>query len=217
MGRLTADRPKPLLRAGRSLLIDHALSIVEQAGVAKCVVNTHYKAEMLKKHLAGRKGVILSPEFPDRLETGGGLLAALPLLGPDPVYTLNPDTVWRGPNPLLALEGAWKELNSGALLLLSTPSAALGHAGSADFTQDSSGRLRRYEGDGDGLVYTGAQIIRTEGLGSHGRRVFSLNVEWDRLAAGGKLFGVVYKGKWVDVGTPEGLRLAATIDAGHAG
>ena len=215
-GTLTSDRPKPLLPAGGKPLIDHALAVIEQAGVERCVVNVHYRAEMISRHLAGRRGIILSPEFPDILETGGGLLAALPLLGPEPVYTLNSDVVWRGPNPLAALEEAWPISGAGAVLLLSPPALALAHSGKGDFVLDGSGRIRRCGAGEDGLVYAGAQIIRTDGLKGHGRRVFSLNLEWDRLAERGELFGTVHEGEWIDAGTPEGLRLAQEVAAGAA-
>ena len=172
---------------------------------------------MISEHLAGRRGIILSPEFPDILETGGGLLAALPLLGRDPVYTLNSDTVWRGPNPLAALDGAWPIDGAGAVLLLSPPDRSLAHSGKGDFVLDESGRIRRCGAGEDGLVYAGAQIIRTDGLQDHGRRVFSLNLEWDRLAERGELFGIVHEGEWVDAGTPEGLQLADEVDSGASG
>ncbi len=216
-GKLTADRPKPLLRAGRQPLIDHALTVIDQAGVERCVVNLHYRAEMLAEHLAGRSGVILSHEHPDILETGGGLLAALPLLGPEPVYTLNSDIFWKGQNPLLTLEDAWPKSNAGALLLLSPPTLALSHSGKCDFVLDESGRARRCATGEEGLVYAGAQIIRTDGLGEHGRRVFSLNLEWDRLAARGELFGIIHHGEWVDAGTPEGLQIANLLNTGTSG
>ena len=215
-GKLTADRPKPLLRAGRKPLIDHALSVIEEAGVKKCVVNVHYRAEMISEHLAGRRGITLSLEFPDILETGGGLLAALPLLGTEPVYTLNSDIVWRGPNPLAALEAAWPIAGAGAVLLLSPPARALAHSGKGDFVLDGSGRIRRCGAGEEGLVYAGAQIIRTDGLPEHGRRVFSLNLEWDRLAERGELHGIVHEGEWIDAGTPAGLRLADEIDGGDS-
>ena len=208
MGSLTDDRPKPLLPAGGKLLIDHALEVVENAGIRTCVVNTHYLAGMLETHLSGRSGVKISHEFPDILETGGGLLAALPLLGSDPTFTLNSDMVWLGPNPLLALEANWPAGTAGALLLLSPPERIMAHGGSGDFVLDAAGRLRRCRDDEAGLVYAGAQIIRTDGLSEHGCKSFSLNLEWNRLAASGRLRGLVYDGKWIDAGTPKGLRLA---------
>ena len=52
------------------------------------------------------------------------------------------------------------------------------------------------------------QIIRTGIVRDWPDRVFSLNVVWDRLAAGGRLFGVEYPGRWADVGHPAGLDAA---------
>ena len=105
MGALTADRPKPLVPVAGRPLIDHALALADGAGAERRVANLHYRPEALARHLEAR-GVALSWEDPI-LETGGGLRAALPLLGPGPVLTLNTDAAWRGPNPLSALLGAW--------------------------------------------------------------------------------------------------------------
>jgi N-acetyl-alpha-D-muramate 1-phosphate uridylyltransferase len=60
------------------------------------VVNTHYRADQIAAHLAGR-GVTISHEAGQILDTGGGLKAALPLLGADPVAILNSDGIWTGP------------------------------------------------------------------------------------------------------------------------
>ncbi len=208
MGSLTANIPKPLLRAGNRTLIDHALSVVIEARSAPCVVNTHYKADMLSAHLRGMEDVIESLETPELLDTGGGLLAARHHLGSEPVYTLNSDTVWLGSNPLLALDAHWPSFRAGALLLLSSPSRAGAHHGLGDFVIEASGRIRRCRAGEPGLVYTGAQIIDTGGLQEHGQSVFSLNLEWDRLVSIDALYGIPYEGNWIDVGTPEGLKLA---------
>jgi len=81
--------------------------MVFAAGFAFAVVNAHYKAQMVQEHLAARANTRVISEAPDILETGGGLKSALPLLGADPVYTLNSDAVWAGPSPLQALANAW--------------------------------------------------------------------------------------------------------------
>ena len=105
MGALTADRPKPLIPVAGRALIDHALDVAEAAGVTRTVVNTHYKAEQIARHLAGRD-VLISHEPGPILETGGGLRQALPLLGPGPVAILNSDAIWTGANPLTQLAAA---------------------------------------------------------------------------------------------------------------
>ena len=58
-------------------------------------------------HLARVAPDVLVSHEPELLETGGGLKRALPLLGPGPVFTLNADMVWTGPNPLAALAADW--------------------------------------------------------------------------------------------------------------
>lgn len=207
MGALTRARPKPLIEVGGKPLLDHALDLTQAAGVADVVVNAHYKSQMIESHLSGRPDIHVSVEFPEVLETGGGLRKALPLLGDDPVFTLNSDAVWTGGNPLRTLCAAWDPDRMDALLLLIPPSRAMGHSGSGDFIADTNGRLER----GPGAIYTGAQIIRPTGIADIRPAAFSLNLLWDRFLARGRLFGVLHKGGWCDVGRPEGIAEAEAM------
>lgn len=203
MGVLTQDRPKPLVEVAGRALIDRALDLTDEAEAAPVVVNAHHHAPLLRAHLTGRD-VLISDE-PRLLETGGGLRAALPLLGPGPVWTLNCDAAWTGPNPLLALEAAWRG-GMEALLLLVPRERARAHAG-GDFDMGADGRLAR----GPAFVYTGAQILRTEGLVDIPEDAFSLNLLWDAAEARGGLFGLVHAGGWCDVGRPESIPLAEAM------
>ncbi len=139
------------------------------------------------------------------LDTGGGLKAALPLLGPGPgpgpVFTLNADAVWRGPNPLETLAAAWAPERMDALLLCVPPERARARVGPGDLARSEDGRLAR----GGPLIYCGAQIIATGPLARFGEPVFSLNAVWDRIAAEGRLHGAVHDGLWCDVGHPGGI------------
>lgn len=206
MGALTANCPKPLIPVAGKPLLDHALDLAEQAGAGPVVVNTHYLADQIATHLAPRK-VALSPEPDQILETGGGLRKALPLLGQGPVMTLNSDAVWTGQNPLSQLAHHWDGARMDALLLLLPAHQAKGHSGSGDFLIDAEGRISRAKG-APGLVYLGAQILRTERLHAIDREVFSLNLLWDAMIADGRAFGLVHQGRWCDVGRPEGIRQA---------
>lgn len=213
MGALTAERPKPLIEVAGVTLLDRARALAADTGHSPVVVNTHYLAEAMAHHLAGTE-VRLSPEVPRILDTGGGLRLALPLLGAGPVATLNPDCVWRGPNPLRVLEAAWDPARMGALLLVVPPERRLAHEGAGDFDIADDGRLRR-KGP---YVYTGAQIVEPSGLRDIADEVFSLNLLWNRLAADRRLFGVVYPGRWCDVGHPAGIAAAEALlgeTAGH--
>lgn len=203
MRPLTQDRPKPLIEVSGKALIDHALDLVPGADIGRIVANTHYKSEMIADHLA-TKPVSLSHESPAILETGGGLRAALPLLGPDPVLALNPDAVWRGANPLRLLQSLWNPTKMDALLVCIPFKQARGHDGTGDFMLAPDGRLTR----GCGLIYGGAQLLKTDGLHAISQTAFSLNLLWDQMAAKGRLYGVSYPGYWCDVGRPKSIALA---------
>ncbi len=209
MAPLTADRPKPLIEVAGKPLIDHALDIAAEAGIDRTVVNTHYRADQIAAYLDGRSGVRIVHE-PRILDTGGGLRHALPALGGGPVFTLNPDAVWRGANPLSELAACWDPTHMDALLLLVPRERALGHDGPGDFEIDARGHLTR----GDSMIYTGAQIIATEGLNTISDEVFSLNLLWDSMLLDERIQGIVHDGGWCDVGRPENIVLAESMLSG---
>lgn len=202
MAPLTDVTPKPLIPiAGRSLL-DRGIDLARGAGIKRIVVNTHHLGHLIRDHLSA-SGIAVSDEADLLLETGGGLRKALPLLGPGPVLTLNPDVIWTGPNPLSALLKAWRD-DMDALLMLVPLSRTHGRQGGGDFNLDPLGRLLR-QGD---LVYGGAQIIRPDRLAEIAEDVFSLNRLWDLMIADGRAYGIVHGGEWCDVGRPDSIPLA---------
>lgn len=210
MAPLTNHQPKPMIPVGGRPLIDHALEQVEAYGAGRIVVNLHYLPTRIMEHLAGRP-VHFSHEVPDILETGGGLRAALPLLGADPVFTMNTDAVWCGPNPLAHLAAHWNPHTMDALLLCVTADRAIGHAGQGDFVIHESGRAER----GPGSIYTGVQILKTDGLDLIEDQSFSLNLVWDRMLSANRLHALSYPGTWCDVGTPDGISKAEEMLAGN--
>ncbi len=206
MGALTKNCPKPLIEVGGTALIDHTLKLARELSPKHIVANAHYLSELLAAHLS-ETDVQLSYEAPDILETGGGLRAALPLLGEGPVFTGNTDAIWAGPNPFSLARQAWNPETMDALLVCISPDQAVGHAGGGDFRIDTDGRLHR----GPGVIYGGIQIIKTDGLKNITDRAFSLNQLWDQMLATDRLFGLTYPGRWCDVGSPQGIQLAETL------
>lgn len=209
MGALTRHRPKPLIEVAGRPLIDHALDLVTEIKPRRTVANLHYLPDTLAAHLEP-KGVALSVETPDILDTGGGLKNALPLLGSDPVFTLNTDAIWSGPNPLELLRAAWEPDRMDALMICVPLENTLGRAGGGDFSLDDAGRLER----GGSFVYGGAQVMRTDDLMEISDPAFSLNLVWNRMQQRGRLFGLPYPGRWCDVGRPDGIALAEDLIAG---
>ena len=209
MRALTAARPKPLIPVLGRPLIDRALDLAREAGCAPVVANTHYLGQMIAEHLSGT-GVLISDETGLILETGGGLKKALPLLPGPAVMTLNPDAVWRGPNPLALLRAAWDPQRMDALLLVQDAARVRGRGAKADFVLAPDGRIERAAGRG-GVLYLGAQVVKTAPVADRPEQVFSLNAVWDGIIAAGRAYGLPYAGDWCDVGSPEGLAAAETM------
>lgn len=205
MGPLTADRPKPMVEVAGKSLIDHALALTNDQPLHPPVINLHYKSDILRDHLANRS-VVFSDETDLLRDTGGGLRHALPLLGSSPVVTLNTDAIWKGPNPISQLLNAWRDDMEGLLMLIPTPQV-LGHKGAGDFTIDETGHLSRHPDH----IYSGLQMIRTDGLAEISDDVFSLNRLWDNAIQRGKLHGITYTGQWCDVGQPDSIPLAESL------
>jgi len=219
MRPLTDSRPKPLVALQGRALLDHALDRLRAAGVARLVVNTHYKAEMIERHLVGQPDVRLSHE-PDRLETGGGVCRALPLLGADPFFVVNSDAVWRdGAQPALdRLGAAWDSAKMDALLLLQPTGRAVGYAGAGDYDCSADGRiLRRQKGVPADYVFAGVQVLHPRLFADAPEGAFSLNILFDRAQAEGRLHGLPHDGEWYHVGTPEDLIRAEQAMAAGTG
>ena len=208
MRPLTDALPKPLIPVAGRPLIDHALTLARATGCAPIVVNTHYLADMIAAHLAGQD-IRLSHE-PMLLETGGGLRAALPLLGAGPVMILNSDAVWTGLNPLMQLAQVWDAQRMDGLLLTLPAAKATGYQGAGDFRMDAQGHLTRARGQ-PADVYLGAQILTTKALLAIPDRVFSLNLLWDQMIDRNRLFGLHHQGGWCDVGRPDSLPMAEAL------
>ncbi|MFS4581656.1 nucleotidyltransferase family protein [Phaeobacter sp. C3_T13_0] len=212
MRHLTQHQPKPMIPVAGRPLIDRALDLARGIKPPVIVANTHYKSTVLHRHLANSE-VVISHEQPKILDTGGGLRQALPLLGTNagPVYTMNPDVIWRGLNPLSLLQKAWDPARMDALLTCIPIGRSIGRVGGGDFHTDEEGRLHR---TGD-LVYGGVQLLRTDRLAEIEKTAFSLNALWDLMAHDNRLFALEYPGHWCDVGTPEGIPLAEELITRH--
>ncbi|MDO8882763.1 nucleotidyltransferase family protein [Pseudotabrizicola sp.] len=214
MGTLTKHQPKPLIKVAGLPLIDHARRIAAQAGITHQAVNLHYRGDQLAAHLQG-SNVALSWERDAILDTGGGLKAALPLLGDGPVLTLNTDAVWTGENPLARLLDTWDDDRMDQLFLLLPADQARSASGRSDFVLDDQGRVDWAKGR-DGFLYLGAQIIHPRLLTEAGP-AFSLHAPWTRAMAAGRAYGVIHNGGWCDVGHPAGIARAEAMlrDAGE--
>jgi len=213
MRPLTNDKPKPLIEAAGRTLLDRALDRVEEIGVTRAVVNLHYFPDMMRAHLDQRDTpeISYSDETDQLLETGGGIVRALPLLGDNPFVAINSDNIWLGERSLSPLLEMWQPDKMDVLLLLVPVENAIGYTRSGDFSLDDESRLiRRGDAPNAPLVFSGAQIINPAVFADAPSGPFSLNVVWDQIIRARRAFGVLHRGGWCDVGTPDGLHLAET-------
>lgn len=210
MRPLTDTRPKPLIAVAGKALLDHVLDRLADAGVERAVVNVHYLAEQIIAHTAGRAKprVTISDERGLLLGTGGGVVKALPELGPAPFFHINSDTIWiDGVTPnLTRLAQAFDVASMDALLLLAPTTGSIGYAGRGDYAMAPDGRLnRRAEREVAPFVYAGAAILSPAMFNGAPQGEFSLTDLFDRAAAAGRLHGLRLEGLWMHVGTPEAV------------
>jgi N-acetyl-alpha-D-muramate 1-phosphate uridylyltransferase len=217
MRPLTASRPKPLIEVARKPLLDHVFNHLRAAGIKRAVVNVHYLADAVEAHLRSRVKdieVVISDERGKLLETGGGLVKAMPLIEDDQFLVVNSDNYWvDGPVDAIHLLGQrWDDETMDALLLMVPLARANCHRGQGDFHMDPIGRLsRRKPGRVAPFVYTGVQIISRRLLDGAPDGAFSTNLLWDKAIAAGRCYGLVHQGLWFDVGTPPAIARTEAI------
>ena len=203
--------PKPLVLLHGKALIDHALDRLAAAGVARAIVNVHYKADLIEAHLQGRQApaIEISDERAALLDTGGGVKKALPRLGPNPFLIHNADSVWiEGVGSNLArLAGAWDDARMDCLMLLALASASHGYQGRGDFALESDGRIRRRKVEQElvPFAFTGVSVAHPRLFDGSPDGAFSLNLVWSRAIAAGRAYGIRMDGVWMHVGSPDAL------------
>jgi len=201
---LTDATPKPLLRVGGKMLIEHHLEKLAAAGVEDVVVNTSHLAEQFPLALGDGSRwnlrIHYSHEGPQPLETGGGIRHALPLLGAEPFIGVSADIVSDYDYAALPAEPA-------ALAhLVMVPNPPFHTRG--DFCLDDS---RLNEDDiGERLTFANIAVYRPELLARETATYFKLLPIYQRAMREGKLSGERYDGFWRNVGTAAQL---AELDA----
>ncbi len=211
MRPLTDHTPKPLLPVnGKPLIVWH-LEKLAAAGVHYVVINTSHLAEQFPDTLGdgSRWGLRIryAYEGPTPLETGGGMLNALPLLGSAPFIAVNGD-IWCDVDfTTLPVEPT----GLAHMLLVDNP---VQHP-HGDFSLDAQGIVHD---DGDvRLTFSGIGVYRHELLrnwravignaaGTEAQPPRFRLVPLLRTAmANGAISGSHQDGKWTDVGTPQRL------------
>jgi len=209
MRPITDHTPKPLVKVAGKSLIDWTLDQLADAKVPRAVVNVHHLAPKMINHLHARKApqIVISDETYRLLDTGGGVVHALPLLGHDPFFSFNCDAIIRdGATPMLnRMAAAWSD-DLDVLMLVHPLRTAHGFDGAGDFFVDENGDMRR-RGDAPSApyVYAGASIMHPRIFAGASAEPFSLNRVWNTALAANRMKALVHDGAWYHVGTPEAV------------
>jgi MurNAc alpha-1-phosphate uridylyltransferase len=221
MRPLTETTAKPLLTLGGRTLLDYALDHLVAAGIEVAAVNAYWQADKVAEHLAQRpspRTMLLREE--NLLDTGGGVRAALSVLGPDPFFVVNGDAFWLN-GPALALDrlAAAFDDSVDAVLLLHRTSHVHADVGYGDFVLDKWGKpRRRREREVVPYIFAGVQLMHPRLLAGMPDGPFSMNCAWDIALETGRVRAVVHDGIWFHLSTPADLAEAEQIlEAGVTG
>lgn len=210
MRPLTDAMPKPLIEVAGKTLLDRVLDPLTAAGVKRVIVNVHWCAEQVEAHMAARGDldVVISDERGERLETGGALAKARPLLGDDPIYVVNTDAFWapETPEPFHNLAEQFDPAEMDGLLLLADRTRSLGFNGPGDFFLGENNRVA-WRGDAGSAPYAfaGLRIVKPQLFDNEPVRAFSVLETWRPLVEAGRLFGCPLDRFWLHVGDPTAL------------
>ncbi len=198
MGELTKNKPKPLLKAGKYSLIEHQLIRLRENGFTDIVINVGYLGEKIIDYLGDGKSygvrIAYSREPQTGLETGGGVLQALPLLGEAPFLLTNADVFCDYPYRQLAD----KRPASVHLILVDNP----------DFKCDGDFSLQGEKlCSGNTLTFAGISVINPVIFADSQAGFFPIAPLFQQAIVQQTATGQYYNGLWYDIGTPDRLAL----------
>ncbi|MBI1423387.1 MAG: NTP transferase domain-containing protein [Gammaproteobacteria bacterium] len=198
MRPLTETTPKPLLHAGGQCLIEYHLHALVRAGIRDIVINHSWLGQQIVDYLGDgqRYGarIVYSAEGEPPLETAGGIIQALPVLGDAPFVLVNGD-IWTDYDFAQlprALTG------KAHLVLVDNPT----HHPAGDFALQS----HILKNNGDRLTYSGIGVYSPSLFAGLAPGVRPLAPLLRAAIDEGAVHGEWYRGQWWDIGTPDRLR-----------
>jgi N-acetyl-alpha-D-muramate 1-phosphate uridylyltransferase len=199
MRPLTDHTPKPLLPVAGKPLIVHTINQLVSAGFTEIVINHARFGQQIEDKLGDGKAlganIAYSAEGDEPLETAGGIINALPLLGNDPFLVVNGDIATDFPfADLRTISVALAHI----VLIYNPP-----HHPQGDFALDRSGIVTEH---GDyRLTFSGIGLYHPDLFKNTSPGKSKLAPLLRAAMAAKKVTGQYYSGFWMDIGTPERL------------
>jgi MurNAc alpha-1-phosphate uridylyltransferase len=219
-----SDIPKPLVPVAGKPIIDHVLDRLMASGVERAVINVSWMGEQIKQHLATRHDITIEiSEEESPLETGGGIVRALGLLGHGHIYVVNSDIIWiDGATPaLVRLAEHFDPARMDAMLLACPTSRATGYTGKGDLILGQEGAVRlRSSQEVAPYVFGGVQLLNLALFepyrGQTPTPVFSLNRFFRADEQTGwmhRICALAHDSIWMHIGDAQGVKQAEEIMA----
>ena len=201
---LTERMPKPLVPVAGRPMIKYALDKFVAYGIEEVVVNVSHHKEQLMDYLSAFKSLRFKiSEEAEPLETGGGLKRALPLLGGEPIFTVNSDIIWLDENEsaLERLTQFWDDAKMDFLLLAQSKAKAVGHdKGEDHLFIKRENTIGWNEGDAPYII-AGIGIFHPRVLRNAPDGKFSVKILWHEAMKQNRLFCLPHHGQWFQTGT----------------
>jgi MurNAc alpha-1-phosphate uridylyltransferase len=201
---LTERMPKPLVPVAGKPMIEYALDRLVAYGIEEVIVNvSHHKAQLIE-YLSKFKSLSFKiSEEPEPLETGGGLKKALPLLGHEPIFTINSDIIWldEGQGTLERLAQTWDDAKMDFLLLAQSKAKAVGHDKGEDHLFIKRENTIGWN-DGDApYIIAGIGILHPRVLANAPEGKFTVKILWHEAMKQNRLMCLPHQGRWFQTGT----------------
>ena len=196
---LTDATPKPLIKVAGKSLIEYHVHNLSKAGFKEIIINTAWLAEKIHQQLGNGDNYGVSIKYSDEgeaLETAGGIINALPLLGKEPFLVVNGD-IWCDFD-FTALPKL-SETSQAHLLLVNNPA----HNREGDFSLTNS--LIRNNGE-TMYTYSGIGIYHPDFFAEQASGSVPLAPIIRKKCENNLVSGQFYEGSWTDVGTVERLQ-----------
>jgi MurNAc alpha-1-phosphate uridylyltransferase len=212
----TDTMPKPMVPVAGKSIIHRALEKLEKEGVTEVVVNIHYLAPVLQKHLEllQQPRIIISHEN-DLLDTGGGVKKMLHVFDQNPFYMINGDALWEeepSNTALFRLAAAWDESRMDMILLLQRTDGMTLTGGVGDYVLTPDGRAVRRTDKSGTHMFAGIRIVHPRLFEGTPDGAFSFLPLMDKAQQKGRLYGIEHQGEWHHISTPAELE---RVDAAY--
>jgi MurNAc alpha-1-phosphate uridylyltransferase len=198
MRPLTDTTPKPLVTIKDKPLIAYHIERLVAAGIVDIVINHAHLGEQIEAALGDGQqwgaNIVYSPEPEGGLETAGGILQALPLLGAEPFLVVNGD-VWTDYDFSVLSSFALNECLA-HLVLVNNPA----HNLAGDFYLSSAAKVEE-QGDSEALTFSGISVLHPHLLSGVSAGRSKLAPLFRAAMQQHKVSGEYYAGDWQDIGT----------------